>query len=195
MSIEWQDLVVNLPLMIWLAWVVARTLRGVLRGESIFRAGMLWSIATVAPALFVMAETWEHNLYLPMVGLSWIFAQCVSEIRSMSRFGPLLAGAIVVLATGATLRNALAVRDSSWMAVGSRITQECLADIQRIQPPISSNTLLYVEESKGEKIAWHFDSGQFPGTLLADRSIRMRFWDDGRPAPSDRCWRPDEWFC
>ena len=46
MSIEWQDLVVNLPLMIWLAWVVARTLRGILRGESIFRAGMLSTMAT-----------------------------------------------------------------------------------------------------------------------------------------------------
>jgi hypothetical protein len=172
--------------MIWLTWVVICTLRGALHGKSIFLAGALWSIATIAPALFVTAQTWEHNLYLPMLGLSWIFAQCAGEARRVNRFGAVLAGAIVVVVAGATARNAMAVRQSSWMAVGSKITENCLADIRRIQPPITSNTLLYIEESRGEKIAWHFDSGQFPGTLLSDRSIRMRFWDDGRAAPTGK---------
>jgi Dolichyl-phosphate-mannose-protein mannosyltransferase len=186
MGAEWYDLVVQILLMIWLTWVVICTLRGALHGKSIFLAGALWSIATIAPALFVTAQTWEHNLYLPMLGLSWIFAQCASEVRSANRLGAVLAGTIVVVVAGATAKNAMAVRQSSWMAVGSKITENCLVDIRRIQPPISSNTLLYIEESKGEKIAWHFDSGQFPGTLLSDRSIRMRFWDDGRPAPAEK---------
>jgi hypothetical protein len=186
MGAEWYDLVVQIPLMIWLTWVVICTLRGALRGKHIFMAGALWSMATIAPALFVTAQTWEHNLYLPTLGLAWIFAQSAGEVRWANRFGGVLAGAIVVVVTVATAGNAMAVRQSSWMAVGSKITENCLSDIRRIQPPVSSNTLLYVEESRGEKIAWHFDSGQFPGTLLSDRSIRMRFWDDGRPAPTER---------
>src|SRR5262245_9361511 len=39
MSVEWHDLAVQIPLMIWLTWVVICTLRGALHGKSIFLAG------------------------------------------------------------------------------------------------------------------------------------------------------------
>jgi len=44
--------------------------------------------------------------------------------------------------------------------------------------------LIYVEPVREENVAWHFDSGRLASTFYGDPSIRMRFSDDGLPAPS-----------
>src|SRR5439155_9391386 len=62
-----------------LAWVLLCSLRGIARRERVYSASLLWFVATLAPALFVVAPTWEHNLYVPLVGFSWIVAESLGE--------------------------------------------------------------------------------------------------------------------
>ncbi len=173
-----------------LLWMLICTLRGLWRRRPVYLLGILWIAVTVAPALLIAENTWEQNLYVPLCGLAWIFAQSITEAeeslekilrRARLAWGLLLCVPLVII--WVTGRNAVMVRRASWMAGGSHITKNCLEDLQKAHPRIPPNSLIYVETA-GENVAWHFDSGRLAATFYGDPSIRMRFSQDGLPAPS-----------
>jgi hypothetical protein len=175
------------PIVAWTGFCLVRGLR---RREPVYRAGAAWFALTIAPPLFVRAPTWEHNVYLPLVGFAWIVSEALGDaldrLAVSSRWHGLrrpVAATILVTLAGSATAHAAAVRRSSWMAGGSRITADCLADLRRLRPALPPNTLLYVEPSPPENVAWHFDGGHLAATFYRDPSIRMRFAGDGRPAP------------
>jgi hypothetical protein len=138
----------------------------------------------------VTAPTWEHNLYLPIAGASWSAAQALSEAAAGFAQRPRLRASAAaalgaLLAANAALHGA-SVRRTSWMAAGSRITQQCLEDLRALHPTIAPNTLLYLESRGEHNIGWYFDGGRVVGSFYRDPSIRMRFSGDGRPAPVPR---------
>lgn len=174
-----------------LLWMLVCTLRGFWLRNTLYVTAIVWIAATASPALFIVENTWEQNLYVPLLGLAWIFSQSMAEgkqllerIFSGSRLAWWMLISVVFVLLWVTGLNAALVRRTSWMAAGSQVTKNCLEDLQRMYPRIPSNSLIYIENNREENIAWHFDSGRLAATFYQDPSIRMRFSDDGLPHPS-----------
>jgi hypothetical protein len=174
-----------------LLWMLACTLRGFWLRKPLYVAAIVWVVVTASPALFIVENTWEQNLYVPLLGLAWIFGQSMAEAKQLlervlsgSRLAWWLPISVVFVLAWATGRNAALVRRTSWMAAGSQVTKNCLEDLQHMYPRIPSNSLIYIERIWEDNIAWHFDSGRLAATFYQDPTIRMRFSDDGLPPPS-----------
>jgi hypothetical protein len=169
--------------------ILLYTVLGCLRRNGICVSGLVWAVVTVAPAMLILEDSWEQNMYLPLVGISWIFAQAISDLAGGSRFPggrfrfALVAIPILILHTWGVAGNAFAARTSSWMAAGSKIALDCLNDLRRMYPYIPHNTLLYIESNLQKNVVWYFDSGSFASTFYGDPTIEMRFSEDGLPPP------------
>jgi len=178
------------------AWMCVRIVRGIYERRAVYWIGLLWAVVTLSPALLIVARTWEQNLYLPLVGLSWIFAESVSDaLKLIPAVGSgvvwrrLVPACAAVIVTCAIAVNSATVRSRSWMAYGSEISWNCLSDLKRLHPRVAPNTLIYVEPSGEENLAWHFDGGRLAATFYGEPSIRTRFSDDGLPAPTESMLR------
>jgi hypothetical protein len=176
-------------LFLFVLMVLLYTVIGCLRRDGICVSGLTWAAITVSPALMILADSWEQNMYLPLVGISWIFAQAVDDLAGSFRFikirfrFALVAVPILILQTWGVAGNAFAARTSSWMATGSKIALNCLNDLRRMYPYIPHNTLLHIETNRQKDVIWYFDSGSFASTFYGDPTIEMRFSEDGLPPP------------
>lgn len=185
----WLESFAYILMCLFLASVLLCTIVGCLRRNGIYISGLVWGVINIAPALLLLSGNWEHNMYLPLVGISWIFSQAINDLADKVQFigarfrFAALGMPVLILYLWGVSENALFARTSSWMAGGSRIAKDCLADLNRMYPYIPHDTLIYIETSGRKEVVWYFDSGSLAATFYRDPTIKMRFSDDGLPPP------------
>ena len=177
------------PALLWIVRLAVRTARGIRRD---LLACAAWAIAGLLPVLFINQMPMKHNLYLPVlscaVGLALMVDRALSESVVLPR-GWVLLPAGLVLGTALLVPGELKY---SWVGEASDIAENSLEVMKREHPALPGGALLYLLPTQVRGISsWYFQDGALFKLFYRDRSLRMRFADQGASLPADFATRPD----
>jgi len=175
--------------LLWIVRLAARTARPIRRN---LLACAAWAFAGLLPVLFINQLPMKHNLYLPVlscaVGLALMIDRALSESGSLPR-GWVLFPAGLVLGTALLMPGELKY---SWVGEASDIAESSLDMMKREHPALPSGALLYLLPTQVRGVSsWYFQDGALFKLFYGDRSLKMRFADQGASLPVDFATRPD----
>jgi hypothetical protein len=177
------------PALWWVVRLTARTARPIRRN---LLACAAWAFAGLLPVLFINQFPMKHNLYLPVlscaVGLALMVDRAVLECGSLPR-GWVLFPAGLVLGAALLMPGELKY---SWVGEASDIAENSLDMMKREHPALPSGALLYLLPTQVRGVSsWYFQDGALFKLFYGDRSLKMRFADQGASLPVDFATRPD----
>jgi len=177
------------PALWWVVRLAARTARGIRRD---LLACAAWTMAGLLPVLFINQLPMKHNLYLPVlscaVGLALMVDRALSESGGLPR-GWVLLPAGLVLGTAFLMPGELKY---SWVGEASDIAENSLEMMKREHPALPGGALLYLLPTQVQGTSsWYFQDGALFKLFYRDRSLGMRFADQGASLPADFATRPD----
>jgi hypothetical protein len=174
-----------------LLWIIrlARTARPIRRD---LLACALWAIAGLLPVLFINQLPMKHNLYLPVlscaVGLALMIDRALSESGGLPR-GWVLLPAGLALGTALLMPGELKY---SWVGEASDVAENSLEMMKREHPALPGGALLYLLPTQVKGVSsWYFQDGALFKLFYRDRSLKMRFADQGASLPVDFATRSD----
>lgn len=188
-------IVAMVPALVWLVFLLLATVRRVWREVLACAA---WAFVGLLPVLFITQMPMKHNLYMPVAALALAVALLTDEaqqregrMRALTRLplGWVLASASLVLTTAFLLPGELKY---SWVGEASDIARNSLDTVKRAYPTLPSDSVIYLLPTQVKGVtAWYFQQGALFNLFYRDRSLRMRFADQGASLPADFAYRSD----
>lgn len=177
------------PALFWIVRLAARTARPIRRD---LLACAVWAAAGLLPVLFINQMPMKHNLYLPVLSCAVGLALMVD--RALSKSGGLPRG-WVLLPAGLVLGTAFLIPGElkySWVGEASDVAESSLDMMKREHPALPGGALLYLLPTQVRGVSsWYFQDGALFKLFYGDRSVKMRFADQGASLPADFATRPD----
>jgi hypothetical protein len=126
-----------------------------------------------------------HNLYVPVAGLAIVLGYLVRELRNgrVGSWERVLAASIpAALLVGGMLSIARNLNEE-WPVVSSRRARAYLADVQRLYPKLSADTVLYFERTGDPDWPWFTEGGNLYRLYYREANLLTLFGDRGEEIP------------
>jgi hypothetical protein len=154
--------------------------------------GCIWFVVALSPVLFLRNLTMNHNLYVPIVGMSLLFGDWLHETLDLiSRKGKAwVRNAVIVYVLVFMIavfhHNMIAVK-TSWIGAASAIAETSLRDLKSLRPVLPDGaTLYFVDKSSLGSLRWYYDYGTLVRLFYPAKSLDIRFIDQGYTLPDRR---------
>jgi hypothetical protein len=154
--------------------------------------GCIWFVAALSPVLFLRNLTMNHNLYVPIVGLSLVVGDWMNRVADsftddsgLSR-RTAISSFVVVFMAAVLFHNLQAVKNS-WIAQASTIAETSLQDLKRLRPVFPDGaTLCFVDKSSLGSLRWYYDYGTLVRIFYPAKPLNIQFIDLGQALPDKR---------
>ncbi|PYV10461.1 MAG: hypothetical protein DMG07_21080 [Acidobacteria bacterium] len=137
------------------------SLAGIVTRSRIILCGLIWSIATLSPVLFLPNLTMVHYLYLPIVGIAFVYGAVAERLAALSILqgrrqwiGVSLAAFFTAANVAATWSNSSRALADSWLSNGSRVAESSLRDLKSARPELAGGTTLYFLKSTEKDLSF-----------------------------------------
>lgn len=189
----------GLLFLVWLADLARRRFRL----SAVEWAGIAWFFGLNLPSLLLSSRLGKWYLYLPLFGVSLLFAVLAERLsagRTVARLSPaggiLLVGLLVAPHCYSSLqqtRSYLAASDAQYQ---SEILEECLNDFREAHPVLPAEVNLFFLPAFDDGISQllsvpPIDRGQLFGLFYPQTRIRAFFAHKGERPPADFAGRSD----
>jgi hypothetical protein len=154
--------------------------------------GCVWFVVALGPVLFLRNLTMNHNLYVPLVGISLVFGAWLHE--TLDRFAHkgnmwvrnAVVAYVLIFMIAVFHHNRIAVRES-WIGAASIIAETSLRDLKNVRPVLADGaTLYFVDKSSLGSLRWYYDYGTLVRLFYTAKSLDIRFIDHGYALPDRR---------
>jgi hypothetical protein len=168
---------------LWPPPAVARLVRG----------GVLWTLITAAPVLFLTPAEFTHNLYLPAVGLALAFGLFWSRVTSFARETRWIRPGALHLYAMAVAVLSLAVNQGifdayNWRPLWEEKAKTWLEETKRLFPDLRPPTQLFLLKSN-ESDAWNVYSGDLFRVFYGQPGLKVLFDEHRHSFPLEEARR------
>ncbi len=185
----WVNYLIALALLFFAIPFVLSTIRRLWTRDRLAWFGCIWFLVALSPVLFLRNLTMNHNLYVPLAGLSLVFGDWLDRVlermacvsRAWAR--ATVSAFILIFVAAVFFHNLRAVKDS-WIAAASSIAETSLRDLKRQRPTLPNGATLYiVDKSSLGGLQWYYDYGSLFRLFYPARALDIQFINPGGTLP------------